>query len=179
MSKFYFIIWLKWLVRLTICSVVLAFVFSLIITAVIYITQGMVSLSSEVFKALFALMKFWFPVVWSFTLLIALFRSLKYIFNNCNGGYQFKLLTCKEDEIIENIGYGDLVKVWRRWFMLLIWLVGSITVLALVFTNIFTSYSGIFEWFDIYYLFGFILFSGYFSFVLLGNRCKRVKVVRC
>jgi len=179
MSRFYFLIWLKWTFRLTLCSVVLALVFSLLITSITYIIQGMVALNSDVVKALFDLVQFWFPVVWSLTLLIALFRSLKYIFNSCSGGYEFKLLTCKENEIIETVGYGDLVKVWRRWFMLLIWLVGSIMIIALVFTNLFTSYSGIFEWFDIYYLFGFILLSGYFSFVLLGSRCRRIKVVRC
>ena len=54
--------------------------------------------------------------------------------------------------------------VWRKWFMLLIWLVGSIMIFALALTHLFTSYSGLFEWFDIYWLFGFILMEGYFSF---------------
>ena len=116
--------------------------------------------------------------------MLALFRSLNYIFNKCIHGYELKLLTCtskKEEtsEVLEVIGYGDLVKVWRRWFMLLIWLVGSMMIISLVITYFFTTYSGVFEWFSIYWLFAFILVSGYFSFMLMGSRCKRVKVVKC
>jgi len=186
MRNFYFILWLKWAVRLTICSVVLAVFFAFIVTAYLYISQGMPSLNMEVSEALFKIFKFWFPFFWSLSLLLALFRSLKYIFNSCINGYEFKLLTCSsvldkntDDEFIQTIGYGDLVKVWRRWFMLNIWLVGSFMILALIYTNLFTSFNGVFGWFNIYWLFGFILLSGYFSFILLGSRCKKVKIVKC
>lgn len=186
MSKFYFILWLKWALRLTLCSVLLAVLLASIVTAYLYFSQGMPELNSEVSSALLDIFKFWFPILWSITLLLALFRSLKYIFNSCINGFELKLLTCSsakdenaEDEIIKTIGYGDLVKVWRRWFMLIIWLVGSFMVLSLVYTHLFTSFSGVFEWFNIYWLFGFILISGYFSFILLGARCKKVKVIKC
>ena len=139
----------------------------------------MPALNSEVFEALLNIFKFWFPIVWSLTLLLALFRSLKYIFNICFAGYELKLYSCDGKDILENIGYGDLVKVWRKWFMLIIWLVGSLMVLSLAYTYMFTSYSGVFEWFDIYWLFGFILISGYFSFIMMSARCKRVKVAKC
>jgi len=62
--------------------------------------------------------------------------------------------------------------------MLLVWLVGSMVVFALVAMRIFTSYSGLFEWFNIYWLFGFILVAGYLSFILLGMRCKKIKIVK-
>ena len=186
MSRFYLVIWLRWVIRLSICSLTLAAFFSFLITFYVYISHGLAQLSPEVIAALRDVFKFWFPIVWSLTLLLALFRSLKYVFNVCINGYEFKLLTCssvkdksKEDETIENIGYGDLVKVWRKWFMLNIWLIGSFMVIALIFTNIFTSYSGVFDWFNIYWLFGFILLSGYFSFILLGSRCKKVKISKC
>ncbi len=186
MGRFYFIIWLRWAVRLTICSVVWAFFIASIITIYLYISQGMPNLNSEISEALFNIFKFWFPIAWSFTLLLALFRSLKYIFNSCINGYEFKLLTCSsvsdkdsDDEFIQTIGYGDLVKVWRRWFMLNIWLVGSFMILSLVYTYLFTSFDGVFEWFNIYWLFTFIILAGYFSFILLGSRCKKVKVVKC
>ncbi len=97
-----------------------------------------------------------------------------------------KLLACGTPQsgygsydIIENIGYGDLVKIWRKWFMLLIWLVGTEMILALSYSTLFTNYTGVFEWFDIYWLFGFVLVAGFFSFILLGLRCKRIKVVKC
>ena len=186
MSRFYFILWIRWATRLTLCSLGLAVLFAFMVTSFIYFSQGMPSINSEVSRALFEIFKFWFPIVWSITLLIALFRGLKYIFNKCINGYELKLLTCKsakdenkENEIIKIIGYGDLVKVWRKWLMLNIWLIGSFMIIALVYTNIFTSFNGVFEWFNIYWLFGFMLLGGYFSFVLLGARCKKVKVVKC
>lgn len=157
----------------------MAFAFSFLITTYLYIDQGMPSFNSDIISALFQIFKFWFPIVWSLTLLIALFRSLKYVFNSCLAGYELKLLTCTKNEIIENIGYGDLVKVWRKWFMLIIWLVGAQMVLAIAFTYMFTSYNGIFEWFDIYFLFVEVLVAGYISFILLGGRCKNVRVVKC
>jgi hypothetical protein len=149
------------------------------ITLYLYINQGMVELNTEVYAALFNLFMFWFSVMWSVTILIALFRGVKFLFKKCYGGYRFELLACSGKEILEAIGYGDLVKVWRRWLMLIIWLVAAQMIVALIFTNLFTSYSGVFEWFNIYWLYTFLLIGGYFSFVLLGSRCNKIKVVKC
>ena len=133
MSKFYFFLWLRWSLRVTLCSTLLASALALAITSYIYINQSMPALNSEVFEALLNIFKFWFPIVWSLTLLLALFRSLKYIFNICFAGYELKLYSCDGKYILEDIGYGDLVKVWRKWFMLIIWLVGSLMVLSLAY----------------------------------------------
>ena len=179
MAKFYFLLWLRWAARVVTCSVLLAYFFSIIITAASYFMGSMPSLNSEVFSALRDILDFWFPIVWSFTLLLALFRSIKYIFNICINGYQLNLLTCRDSEVIEIIGYGDLVKVWRRWIMLNIWLVGAFMIVAVIVTSLFTNYDGVFDWFSIYWLGAFILLSGYISFMLLGSRCKQVKVSKC
>jgi len=179
MSRFYFLLWLSWAFRVTLESLILACGFALLLTLSLYFIQGMPTLSSEVLEALLNLFKFWFPVVWGLTLLIALFRSLKYIFNTPHAGYELQLIACNSDEVLEEIGYGDLVKVWRRWFMLMIWLVGICMILALVITYLFTSFSGIFEWFNIFWMFGFILICGYFSFIFLGARCKKAKLRKC
>jgi len=181
-SKFYFSLWFRWAVRLTLCSIAFASILSVFVTIFIYISQGMPTHSSEVYSALVQVFVFWFVVLWNFTLLIALFRSLKYVFNNCHGGYKLQLLSCPKDgksEVLDSIGYGDLLKVWRKWFMLIIWLVGAQMIFALIFTKLFTSYDGIFEWFNIYVLYAFVLVAGYFSFMLLAGRCKRVKIVKC
>ena len=182
MSEFYFLLWLKWALRLTLCSLAFASMLSLFVTVLIYMSQGMPTHSSEVFSALVEVFIFWFVVLWNFTLLIALFRSLKYVFNSCQNGYKLQLLSCPQNggtEVLEYIGYGDLVKVWRKWFMLIIWLVGAQMIFALIFTELFTSYEGIFKWFNIYVLYAFVLVAGYFSFILLSNRCKKVKIVKC
>ena len=60
-------------------SMSLAMLLSLLITVVIYVRGGLVTLDVTVVVALVDIMIFWFPLVWSLTFLIALFRSLKYI----------------------------------------------------------------------------------------------------
>ena len=179
MSKFYLFLWLRWAFRVTLASTALALFISFLITAFIYFKQDMPALTLDVYQALGDILKFWFPIVWSLTLLLSLFRSLKYIFNICIAGYKLELLSCNLSEKIEYIGYGDLLKIWRKWFMLIIWIIGAQMIFSLAFTYLFTEFSGVFEWFDVYWLFAFILSSGYLSFILLSNRCKRVKVVKC
>lgn len=176
MSKFYFLIWLRWVARVATCSVLLAYFFSLLITLGSYLSSSKPEIDAEVFKALVNVLNFWFPIAWSLTLLLALFRSLKYIFNICTNGYKFELLTCKGDEVIKVVGYGDLVKVWRKWFMLNIWLVASFMIVAFIFSSLIGSRDGLFE---LYYIVTALFISGIFSFIILGARCKRVRVVSC
>lgn len=179
MYKFYLLLWLKWAARVTLCSLFFASLFSGFITFFIYAYQGLPTLSQEVTNALFEIAKFWFPIAWSLSILLALFRSIKYIFNSPIAGYELKLYACGEKKILLHVGYGDLVKVWRKWFMLIIWLSGAQMILALAFTYVFSKHESIFEWFNIAWLFGFILLSGYFSFGILAKRCSRVKIQKC
>ena len=179
MSKFYFLLWLQWALRVSVSSILSSIIFSSIITFFIYIRQGSVELSSEVIEALVEVFLFWFPLVWSVSLLVTLFRSLKYIFNKCIDGYELKLLECNKSDVIEVVGYGDLVKVWRRWFILMIWLSGVQMIVVFGIVYIFDIYDSLFDWFSIYTLYLFILLSGYVSFILLGGRCKKVKVKKC
>ncbi len=170
MKKFYFTLWLFWAFRVLISSIASAAVLSLIITAILYVKQGIAPLEKEVLKALFELFKFWFLMTLNFTVLLALFRSVKYIFNRCFAGYSFKLLSCpNKKEYVEVIGYGDLVKFWRKWFMLLIWLTAAFMIIDFV----------LFDYYNIYVLYGAILLSGYFSFIFIGVRCKQVRIVKC
>jgi hypothetical protein len=165
---------------------VLTFFIAIFITAVLYINQGYQPLSNEVKRALFAIFKFWFALSWNFAFLIILFRSLKYIFNRCIQGYKFNLLTCSQEdkkdqtrEIMRDIGYGDLLKVWRKWLMLLIWISAALMILALIVMKVLSSYESIFDWFNIYVLYTFILIAGYFSFIILSMKCKKVRISKC
>jgi hypothetical protein len=167
MSKFYFLLWLKWAYKLSINTIVLASVITFVITLLTYAKLGFVTLDAKVFDALVDVYMFYFKIVFSLSLLLILFRSIKYIFNTCTNGYELKLLTCDSNEIIENIGYGDLLRVWRKWFMLLIWLVATCMIVTL------------FSFFNIYALFIFILISGYLSFIILISKCKKVRLIRC
>jgi hypothetical protein len=179
--EFYFLVWLKWALRLSACSLIGAGILSTLITFFFYM-QAMVAIDREVYLALCDIFWFWFALSWSLTILIALFRSLKYLFNSCHNGYSFVLHGCSKNfdgEILDAIGYGDLIKVWRKWLMLIIWLVAILMIMAVVFVNIFTSYSAIFDWFSIYVLYVFILMAGYISFILLPARCKVTRIRKC
>ena len=182
MSKFYLLLWLKWAFRLTISTLFYGGLFAFIVTVFIYFRQGLPTMNLEVYKALFAIWIFWFVILANIALLLALFRGMKYLFNNCSNGYNLELYPCENraaSEPIQSVGYGDLVKVWRKWFMLIIWLSGAQMVVALAFSMLFIPSASLFSWFNIYILYGFILLSGYFSFILLGARCKRVRVHKC
>lgn len=175
-------LWFYWSLRLTLSTLLSTSFISLGITLFLYFFQGFQELNSDVYRALFEIFQFWFPLVWSLMLLLFLFRTLKYIFNSCYNGYKLTLLSCPKEaksETIEVIGYGDLLKVWRKWLMLLIWLVAGLMVVAVVFTQFFTAYESVFDWFSIYILYLFILLSAYLSFIILSSRCKRVRIVKC
>jgi len=182
MSRFYFFLWLFWLLRVTLCTLASAGLFAFIITLSIYMKQGLVSLDSTVVSALLDIWNFWFTISLNIGLLFALFRSVKYLFNRCYGGFVLKLNRCIKENtsgFIEEIGYGDLIKVWRKWFMILIWLVGSLMVISLGLTYLFTSYSSLFDWFNIYILYLFIAIGGYISFIVMAGRCKSVRIIKC
>lgn len=167
MNKFYFYLWLNWATKLSVNTLLVTLLITAILTLITYIKLGFVTLDVKSTQALFDIYKFYFSIVFSITLLFMLFRSIKYVFNKCIYRYELKLLSCNQQDIIEEIGYGDLVKVWRKWFMLLIWLVAICMIVT------------VFNFFNIYAMFLFILLSGYFSFIILISRCKKVKVVRC
>ncbi len=182
MSKFYLHLWFSWALRLTLSSLSLALLFSAGITFFLFAKQGFPPLSEELIQALLSILRFWFTPLWGITLLFSLFRGIKYIFNVCKKGYSLELLSCPKEgkiETIQAIGYGDLVKVWRRWLMLIIWLVGVQMIVAMSVNYLLNSKSFSLNWFNIYVLYGFILLAGYFSFMLLSARCKRVRLVKC
>lgn len=170
MKRFYFTLWCFWALRVILCSVTAAVIVSSVITAIIYAKQGFSSINPEVLSALGDIFAFWFLITLNFTVLLALFRSIKYIFNRCYGGYSFKLLACpNKNEFLEVVGYGNLVKFWRKWFMLLIWLTAAFMIIDVI----------VFNYYDIYLLYGAILVSGYFSFIFIGVRCKQIRIVKC
>lgn len=178
MNNFYLQLWINWVVRVTLCSLFFTSLVSLSITFILYLNYNITNFNDEIFNALVDIFLFWFPIAWSFSILLALFRSLKYIFNHCYSGYKLSLLSCQKTTI-EIVGYGNLVKVWRKWFILMIWLVASEMILSLLFTSFFTSFNSIFDWFNIYLLYIFILIAGYFSMIILSAKCKKVRLERC
>jgi hypothetical protein len=184
MQKFYLELWFFWALRVIVCSLFLGALFAAMITTALYLKQGMPALEADIQRALLELFLFWFFISLNLAVLVALFRSVKYLFNRPHAGYMLRLKKCSKEgessnEYIDPVGYGDLVKVWRKWFMLLIWIVGSFMILALIITYIFTPYKALFDWFNIYVLYGFILTAGYLSFIFMSGRCKSIRIVKC
>ena len=179
MRSFYFRLWLVWALRVTLESLIFGALMAFLIVVVIYIKKGMPTLETEVLKALEDIFLFWFSLAWSVALLLSLFRSLKYLFNRCLGGYKLQLLSCDTKEEIDPVGYGDLVRVWRRWLMLLIWSSAVFIMMIALFMHFVFGMTELFSWLSIYVLYGIVMISGYTSLVLLMARCKKTRIVRC
>ncbi|MDF1874318.1 hypothetical protein JHD48_01065 [Sulfurimonas sp. SAG-AH-194-I05] len=179
MKKFYLFLWLRWVAHVSLFSIFISTIISVFITMYLYVNLGSPSLNPEIQEALIRIFIFWFPIVWSFLLFFSLFTSIKYIFNTSISGYELKLLECNSTEVILVIGYGDIIKVWRKWLFLIIWLVVVEIIFGLAFVYILTDEMSLFGWFSIYYLYLFILIAGYFSFILMSSRCKKVRIVKC
>ena len=179
MGRFYLRLWLAWVVRVSVESVAVAGVVTLVVVLFFYVHKGLAPIDAQVQEALWQLFVFWFWIVWSVTFLLSLFRSVKYFFGRCYNGYLLRLLSCDLKESIESIGYGDLLKVWRRWFMLLIWIVSVFVLVGSAIGRFLFFKESLFAWFGLGWLYLFVMGSGFFAIVLSISLCKRIKVERC
>jgi|GEM_PF-619971 len=182
MFKFYLQVWLFWVFRMIVVSLILTLIASFLITLLLYLKQGLPPFNEEIYEAVLAIYNFWVLLLLNFTIPIALFINAKYLFNHCIDGISLKLLSCPKDskgEIIDIIGYGDIVKVWRKWLLLIVWNTAVIMLISVVISYLFTSYESIFDWFSVYLLYTYILMAGFFSIVLLTSRCKSVRMSKC
>jgi len=182
MFKFYILLWMRWLIHLSLMTFLYGAIFALFILLFTYAKEGYPTLNSDVKSALFEIWYFWFLIVSNIALLLALFQSLKYIFNKCINGYKLELFTCvkkEKQEVLESIGYGDIVRVWRKWLMSIIWLSSVQMILLVVLNLVFNSENSLLSWFNSYTLYVFILISGFFSLLLINAKCKLTRVSRC
>jgi hypothetical protein len=60
--------------------------------------------------------------------------------------------------------------------MLNIWLVTSFMIVSFALSDLIGFGDGLFE---LYYIVGSLFVSGFFSFIILAAKCKRVRVVSC
>lgn len=178
-KQFYFLLWFWWALRVSALSIFFGIILSLLVTLFLYFFHGAKPMSNEVFSALQDIFLFWFSICWSISLLMSLFVGLKYIFNRCYGRYKLQLLDCPSKEVLDHIYFTDLVRVWRKWFMITVWIVGVEMIFAIAIHRFFFSEAALFEWFGIYTLYGFILLSGLGSFALMIFRCDKVRMVQC
>jgi len=183
MRSFYLQLWFFWMLRLIATTLLVAVVIAAGITAVIYIRQGSLALEKSVVDALVAIWQFWFMIALNFSLLFALFRGVKYLFNRCYGGYSWRLKSCSHGAegaaYIDPIGYGDLIKVWRRWLLYIVWMSASFMIVTMALHALIYGQAPLFAWFSIYWLYLFIVLGAYPALFLLSLKCKAIKVKRC
>jgi hypothetical protein len=181
MRKFWFLLWFDWVVFVTFSSLFFAGFIDSITVLVIYVLKNMPNLSTTTLSALGDIWMFWFGIIWSGTLLLSIFLSIKRFFNKCFDGYKLQLLTCavKNEEVIDIVLLGDIVKVWRKWFMVLIWGVATQILLVSVVRYLLGLGMDFWEWFSVGYLYLFILFAALSSLPLMVARCKRIRLSKC
>jgi hypothetical protein len=162
-------------------SISLALFLAAVATLFIYTTKGLPDLSSEVIDALVSVLRFWFCIFLNLSILVALLRSVKFLFHRCIDHKSLQLLTCdkEKEEYIALIGYGDLTKVWRKFLFSIVWLSAVFMIIAALLSYLMSDYNSLFDWFDVKILYLFILFSGYGAIVLLPMRSKEVRFKRC
>lgn len=182
MLSFYISLWLFWLGRMLVLTPLLGMAFSLCVTLLIYAKEGFAPLSSEVLLALFDIFGFWFVLLVNLALLLALFINTKHLFNRCYSGFSLKLLSCSKDadpEVIYEIGYGDLRKVWRKWLLLIVYHSSAFVLLSTLLHYLLYPSDSLLAWFSISILYIYILLAGFFSLFILANYSKNVRIVKC
>lgn len=180
MWRFYFSLWLAWFLYLLLLTLGTTFLLASLVTFYTYVSKGAVVLDAVVIDALYAVFIFWFLLLLNFVLPIALFVSVKKLFNRCVNGFSLKLYACtKQEEYIEPIGFGDLIKVWRKWLLLIVWGSGAFTLLSFVVNFFLSGFTASFTFFSVYYLYGCIALSSFFAIPFLVRYCTLVGLRKC
>lgn len=135
-------------------------------------------MSNEVMSALKDIALFWFALIWSLTLLIALFLVVRRLFYRCIDHRQLTLRSCSGRESIKIAGMADVVKVWRKWLMAIIWATAA-QIIIVVALHYLLGIDALFSWFSVYWLYLFVLIAGLLTLPLMEARCKLVRVGRC
>lgn len=178
MKRALFFIWLRWALWITLFSVITAALLSLAVTFYMYFAKGAIPLDSEVINALVEIGLFWFAIFWSVTLPLSTFFGMKQLFKVCHNGRNLQLFSCVK-EPIDDIGYEDLTKVWRKWLFLIIWGVAAQLVFIIALQYIVGNDGELMRWFNIYYMYAFVMTSSFTTLVIMVNRCKLVELKRC
>ncbi len=178
MIRSLFLIWLRWAVWVTLFSIVTAAVFSGGVTLYFYIAKGAVELNGDIMNALFDIGLFWFAIFWSITLPVSTFFGMKQLFKGCKNGYRLQLFSCN-NELIELVRYENLPKVWRKWLFLMIWGIAIQLIVIVVFLYLVGTDEALMEWFNIYYLYAFVMFSSWVALSVIVKKCKLIEIERC
>jgi hypothetical protein len=178
MRKFWLLLWGYWAFWLTLFSAGFAAVTAMIATAVTYVITGSAQLSEEIWLALYDLFAFWFAIFWSLGLPLGLLLVVKRLFYRCVGGFQMHFLQCPSRTEIRDLKVSDTFRLWRKWLLTLIWMVAT-QIIVIVAIRYFAGSDSLMGWFNVFWLYSFLMISGMLTLPLMGARCKMVQVKRC
>jgi len=179
MFKFWFVLWLRWAYFVSSVSFLGATLLSVVITLIIFFIKSNLAFHEGTLSALYDIALFWLPISWSLSFVLTLLWSLKKIFNVCLFGHTLELYDCDGKTYIEEIAAKNLRKLWRKWLFALIWTSAALTVLSVLLVYFILPTQSLFGWFSIYWLYVFVMLSGYITLPLMASRCKMVKVESC
>ncbi len=178
MIRFYFLLWLHWVGVLLLQSIGSAFLLTLIFVAWIYFSKD-VALNKDVIDALVSLFSFWFWVIWSATFVASLFFAFKSFFNHCYAGYVLKVIDCNSHVALEHIGYSDLIQIWRKWLMLLIWITAFFIIVLSILLYALFEIQTLFSWLNLTIMIVLAICSAFFALFFLRFRTQKIRVERC
>ncbi len=178
MRKFWFSLWVYWGFWLSLFSLAFGVAGSMLITLGLYLLKGMPSLSPEIWQALADVFTFWFKIVWSVGLPLGLLLVVKRLFYRCYDHFQMHFLQCPSRTELRDLSVRDTTKLWRKWLFSLVWIVAT-QIIIVVAVHYFRGAESLMGWFNVYWLYGFILIGGAVTLPLMGARCKMVQVKRC
>lgn len=176
MRKFYLSLWLYWAFWVGFYAVAAAALLALLATAATYLVQGAASLTPQRCSALADIAWFWFAVSFNAGLLLGLIAGIHKLFSRCFFGWNYRLLDCQGEES-ENMPMKLWLKLWRKWFFALIWVV-AVEIMVAALAGMAVGI-GLKAWFSVYWLYVFVFFAGLPLLVVMPLRCKMVKVAPC
>lgn len=178
MRRFWLGLWAYWAMWSTLFSVLSALIIAFAITLGLYLLKGAPALDGTVWSALFEIARFWFALLWSFTLLLALFLVVRRLFYRCIDHRRLMLHACDGSEVMMKAGTGDVIKVWRKWLMAMIWATAAEIIIVIAMRHL-AGFGDLLSWFSVYWLYLFVLIAGLITLPLMQARCRLVKVGRC
>jgi hypothetical protein len=178
MQKFYLKIWAFWAFWITFSSILSAVIISFILTIFTYFSKDIANFDKEILTALADIFKLYFFISWGATFLISLFLSMRKILYRCFDHYHFVLYRCDLKEQILDVGLDDVIKLWRKWLFLTVWSVAFFIIIGMSISYIFSENSPMF-WFNIYWLYAFVMLSGVIIIPLITLKCKMIKIQKC
>jgi len=135
LNNFYLKLYAYWLFWVSSRSFVVAVFISSFCSLMFYISKGSNSLDADVYKALYEIGLFCFPIAFSFTFIISFLLVFRAVFSYKFKNLQLELYNCKH-ELIQKPNLSDVTSLWRKWLLITFWILIVFFVIVLGFSKL-------------------------------------------